>query len=233
MNFKREFQAILPDELQITDIAVSEMNIHWEMINKYPSNLTAIKDTATALEKHYYDSLMLMPSIKPGMRVLDIGSGAGFPGIPLAICRKEASFTLLEASSKKSNFLNDVINRLKLTNVSVINARAEQAGHESNLRESFDFVTARAVTSLPVLLEYGLPFLRIKGVFGAMKGQEIAEELSLADNALFLLGGKLIASTEYALPLFKHSRKIIFFEKIVATPTKYPRREGVPEKKPL
>ena len=208
---------------------------HWQLLQNENKkfNLTAIRDEDEAIIKHYLDSLILLSIMKDRGIMLDIGSGPGFPGMPLAIADPDREYVLLEATGKRAKFLETIKEELKINNVSIINNRAEKAAHDKKMRASFHYVAARAVSSLAVLLEYAIPFLETDGIFMAMKGPEIKEEILLADNALRILNAKIIEIIEYRLADTTDRRTIILIKKAKETSDRYPRREGKPEKSPL
>lgn len=201
--------------------------------NQY-MNLTAITEGNEFYVKHLIDSLSLLPILKtlePGHKVLDIGSGAGLPGIPLKIMRKDLDFTLLDSLLKRLKFIDDVIRELKLTGIQTLHSRAEDAGVDKEFREQFDVVTARAVASLPILLELGVPFVKIGGEFVAMKGAK--DESSEAEKACKLLGVVLEEELQLDLPEGGGSRNLLRYRKVKMTPLNYPRKAGIPNKTPL
>jgi 16S rRNA (guanine527-N7)-methyltransferase len=165
--------------------------------------------------------------------LLDIGAGAGFPSIPLKIVRPEWRVTLLEATRKKCEFLEHIVGKLGLPDVRVVWGRAETLGHDANEREQYDLVVARAVAELNVLVEYMLPFARIGGLCVAWKGDVIAGEVNVAKNAIAKLGGQLNTMKQVHVSGIEQKRQLVVVEKISPTDDVYPRREGVPTKKPL
>lgn len=193
-------------------------------------NLTAITEDEEIKLKHFQDSLSILPYIEGGSLV-DVGTGAGFPGLPIAIERPELSVTLVDSLDKRVKFLQCVVDTLELPNVKCIHARAEDFGHNPEYREQFDYAVARAVASMPVLLEYCLPLLRNGGRFIAMKGANAFEEKF--DKALELLGGKVIQKDTFTLENSELQRCIFVVEKNRQIPSKYPRKAGTPAKKPL
>ncbi len=196
-------------------------------------NLTAISDVKGIIERHFLDSLRCALSWgSPPERVADIGSGAGFPGVPLNILHPTMQLTLVESIAKKAAFLEMLTTRLGLTDVQVLTSRAEVVGHDSQQRERYDLVTARAVADLRVLAEYCLPLVKIGGRFLAPKGANIDTEVATAHHAITELGGRIMAIERVELPELS-PRTIVVVEKINSTPDRYPRRAGLPTKKPL
>lgn len=195
-------------------------------------NLTAITDEKEIITKHFIDSLLLLKAFKFRKEsVLDIGTGAGFPGIPLKIVIPDIKLTLLESSKKKTEFLAHLKNVLNISDTDIITARAEDAGRER--RGFFDACVSRAVAPLNVLLEYALPLLKISGKFLALKEENVADEVQNSENAVSLLGGELKDILKVMLPGTNITRSIIITEKTSPTPDKYPRRPGMPKKRPL
>lgn len=191
-------------------------------------NLTAITDPDEIRVKHFTDSLAAIELIKTGATVLDIGSGAGFPGIPLKIARDDISVTLLDSVNKKVAFMNDVIADLGLKNIEAVHARIEDFPHKGE----FDVAVSRAVAELTTLVEYALPFVKVGGTFVAYKSEKAEAEAAAAGNAVALLGGRLreIREVNVAPGL---TRKLIVVDKIAPTPLKYPRGKNLPRLKPL
>ena len=196
-------------------------------------NLTAITDPKEIILKHFIDSITIAPYLKNAQSILDIGTGAGFPGIPLAILENSKDFVLMDSLNKRIIFLQEVIQNIALTGVQAIHGRAEELGKEKEHREHYDLVTSRAVAKLNILLEYMLPFVKVGGRCICMKSQEIEEELEEAKQAIELLGGKLERVDEIILPESDVKRKIIVIQKVRQTPIKYPRKPGTPSKEPI
>lgn len=195
-------------------------------------NLTAITDRRDVYIKHFLDSLSVAPFARAARRVLDIGSGAGFPGVPLKIALPHLHVTLLEATGKKVAFLQHIVAQLDLRDVTVLHARAEDAAHDAVQRAQYDVVVARAVASLATLCEYALPFLQRGGIFVAQKGVAVEEEVRASAHARQVLGGRLRDVVPVRLPDLE-VRHLVIIEKVTATPDTYPRRAGVPERRPL
>lgn len=207
----------------------SEMLVDW---NK-KVNLTAILSPADISQKHFLDSILPFSlfEIKKGARLIDVGTGAGFPSCPLKIFRDDIKITLLDSLNKRIKFLHALSDELSL-NAECIHGRAEELGHKENYREHFDIATARAVAALPMLCEYCLPFVKVGGYFVALKGGNSEEEISDAENAVKVLGGKVDKIIDYSLPN-GDKRALIAIKKISQTASKYPRNKGQMTKKPL
>ncbi len=198
-------------------------------------NLTAITDPEAIEMRHFLDSLTVMRAVTlaPAQRVLDVGTGAGFPGLPLRLTLPFIELTLLESVSKKTIFLNHITRLLKLENVRILDMRAEDAGQDSAHREQFDVVLARAVAHMPVLAEYMLPFCKVGGRCVALKGEHAPAEVQQAENALRILGGHVKKVLPVELPHVAETHHLVVIEKNAATPPRYPRRAGIPSKRPL
>lgn len=198
-------------------------------------NLTAITAPEDVAMRHFLDSLtvMLAVPLTTGKRVIDVGTGAGFPGLPLRIQFPGIELTLLESTAKKTAFLEHVRQLLKLNGVSILNQRAEDAGQAPDTREQFDIVLARAVAQMPVLAEYLLPLCKVGGVCVALKGENAAAEAQRAENAIKLLGGHLEKIIPVELPQVVETHHLVVIKKTAATPPAYPRRAGMPSKRPL
>ncbi len=207
------------------------MNILIEWNRKL--NLTAIIDPEDIIVKHFIDSLTISKYIGENSKLIDVGTGAGFPGIPLKIYREDLKVTLLDSLNKRINFLDFVIDELELKKIESIHGRAEENAHKLEYREKFDVVTSRAVANMATLSEYLIPYLRDNGIVLAMKGSTIHEELENADVAIRMLGGRVKSVEEFNLPDTEIKRNIVIIEKIRKTPNKYPRKPGTPLKEPL
>ncbi|EEG76927.1 16S rRNA (guanine(527)-N(7))-methyltransferase RsmG [Dethiobacter alkaliphilus] len=197
-------------------------------------NLTRITEPAEVMIKHFLDSLEVLSACREFKGpLLDVGTGAGLPGIPLKIACPQISLTLLDSSKKRVSFLKDLVSALELENVTVIHGRAEDYARQDDYREQFPFVVSRAVARLNVLAELCLPFVSQNGYFVAYKGPEGATELQEAQNALSQLGGAPGKEWRYQLPENMGERSLLFLRKLETTPAKYPRKAGLPEKRPL
>lgn len=198
-------------------------------------NLTRITDDKEAVDKHYIDSLSIIPYLLPNttdLNLADIGTGAGFPGIPLAIFCKFKKICLVDSLKKRIEFLQEVKTKLDLKNICLVHARAEDLAHDTFYRESFDIVTARAVASLPILLEYLIPLLKVNGQCLCLKA-ECQEELSQSANALKILGSSIASVENIKLQNTDYLRTLIIINKNKHTSNKYPRKAGTPKKFPL
>lgn len=198
-------------------------------------NLTAIRDVESIRTKHFLDSYSCVLAWKgtPPLRLVDVGTGAGFPGIPLKIIYPAMHVTLVESVGKKAMFCQHVISKLGLEDVEVIQTRAETLGQDPEHRESYDYAVARAVANLNILSEYLLPLVKVGGTMLAQKGESGPAEAQSAEKAMKLLGGKLRQLIPVHLPGVADDRYLVLVDKIAATPPKYPRKAGIPMKTPL
>jgi 16S rRNA (guanine527-N7)-methyltransferase len=198
-------------------------------------NLTAIHEPEKIRTKHFLDSLTCLIAMRdtPMERVIDVGTGAGFPGLPLKIIHPRMQLTLVESVGKKVDFLRHMVNTLKLEQVEILNERVETIGQVPEHRQKYDWAIARAVAVLPVLAEYLVPLVRVGGSMIAMKGENAVAEIQTAEHALRLLGGHLRKIFPITLPGVADERYLIVIDKVAATPPDYPRRIGVPSKRPL
>ncbi len=198
-------------------------------------NLTAIRDVEGIHTKHFLDSFSCEQAWKgiPPVSLIDVGTGAGFPGIPLKILYPAMRLTLVESVGKKANFCRHVVDLLKLENVEVITARAEELGQMAAHREKYEWAVARAVANLPVLVEYLLPLVHLGGCMLAQKGESAPAEVHRAERAMKILGGRLRQLLPVNLPGVVDDRYLVIVDKVAATPREYPRHPGEPAKKPL
>lgn len=195
-------------------------------------NLTAIINPKEIILKHFVDSLTIAKYIKNDEKLIDVGTGAGFPGIPLSIVKENTDIVLLDSLNKRINFLQEVKENLRLENITIIHGRAEEFGKNKKERETYDIATSRAVAPLNILLEYLLPLVKVGGKAICMKGSNI-EEIENAKNALEILGGQIEKIEEITLPNSDIKRNIIIVKKVKNTPSKYPRKPGTPSKEPI
>ncbi len=222
--------------LSLNEQQVTQFQRYREMLLDWNSriNLTAITDPEEVLSKHFLDSLSLLIAYdRPGARLLDIGSGAGFPGLPLKIARPRWEVVLLEATGKKVTFLRHVIEALRLEGVVALQGRAEELAHNEAFRASFDVVTARAVASLPMLLEYAAPFCRMGGQIIFPKNGDLAEEFAQGKRAAQMVGATLKEDIPVSLPGLEGSRRLLVWEQVGKCPVQIPRGGSAMAKKPL
>ncbi|MGL5152088.1 MAG: 16S rRNA (guanine(527)-N(7))-methyltransferase RsmG [Clostridium sp.] len=198
-------------------------------------NLTAITEDDEFIEKHFIDCIKAFKcnQLKEAKSLIDVGTGAGFPGLPIAIMREDLNVTLLDSLNKRINFLNLVVRELGLKNVKTIHSRAEDGARETTLRQKFDIATSRAVANMTVLSEFCLPYVKIDGYFLALKGPLVDEELSQSTNALGVLGGKLVEVIEVSVENTDLRHNLVLVKKVKDTPSAYPRKAGMVTKKPL
>ena len=208
-----------------------EMLVEWNQI----MNLTAITEYDDVMKKHFIDSVSLCKAFDVSQKLscIDVGTGAGFPGLALKIAYPSLQVTLLDSLNKRVQFLNAVIKKLELTGVEAIHGRAEDFAKGDMLREKFDLCVSRAVANLSTLSEYCLPFVKRGGYFISYKSEKIADEMDAAKDAIIILGGEISDQVEFTLPDSDIYRNLFVIRKIKETPKKYPRRAGLPSKEPL
>ena len=237
---KEEFEKEIIEYMEELEIKLSTEQA--EMFFKYMNlllewnekiNLTAITDEEEVIVKHFVDSITISKYIPTGTSLIDVGTGAGFPGIPLSIIRNDLEIVLLDSLQKRINFLEVVIRELGLENIKTVHARAEEFGKNNKYREKFDVATSRAVANLSTLSEYLLPLVKEGGVVICMKGCAIEEELNNSKKAINVLGGKVTRVFEFNLPKTDIKRNIVLVDKVSKTPAKYPRKPGTPSKEPI
>ncbi len=222
-------------QIDISDIQIKQFYDYMNLLIEWNKkiNLTAIIEPDEIILKHFIDSLTINNEIKRGDKIADIGTGAGFPGIPIKILNPENEVVLIDSLNKRLIFLDEVINKLGLKNISTVHARAEEIGHNKMYREQFDIVTSRAVAKLNVLLEYMKPLTKIGGKCICLKGPNIEQEISEAKNALEILGGEITKISEITLPGSDNKRTIINVLSVKHLPNRYPRKPGAPTDSPL
>jgi len=196
-------------------------------------NLTAITEPEEIILKHFIDSITILKEIEDGAKLVDVGTGAGFPGIPLSIMNPTLRITLVDSLNKRLVFLQEVVNKLKLENIEIVHARAEEFGQNKKYREKFDVSTSRAVANLSTLSEYLIPLVNVGGKVISMKAAEAQEEINEAKKAIEILGGKIEKIDEFNLPQSDIGRTVIIIRKNNQTPSKYPRKPGTPSKEPI
>lgn len=223
--------------IEDTENIINRFIIYQEMVLEWNKkiNLTSIIEEDDFVIKHFIDSIMCchFKDIKEAKLVADVGTGAGFPGIPLAIIYPDKEFHLIDSLNKRLKFLQEVVNELKLKNVILIHGRAEDIGKDEKYRERYDLVLSRAVARLNVLSEYCLPLVKIKGTFASFKSQDAKEEANESKNAIQLLGGELDFIQEDLTKEKLLNHMIIYIKKIKNTPKNYPRKAGEPTKSPI
>lgn len=226
--------------LHLTPRQLEQFEIYYQELVDWNQrmNLTSVTDYEEVQVKHFLDSLTLITAIKPlnkGQRlsVIDIGTGAGLPGIPLKVLLPDIRLVLLEATARKTKFLQHVVDRLGLDNVEIAVGRAEEAAHNAHYREKFDLVLSRAVASLPVLVELALPFCAVGGRFVAQKKGDIEREVEKSQKAITVMGGNLREVKSIELEELDDKRYLVIVDKIKPSPAEYPRRPGMPAKRPI
>jgi 16S rRNA (guanine527-N7)-methyltransferase len=218
------------EQIQQFDRLTSEL-IDWSQ----RMNLTAIKEPDDIMIKHHLDALTLVKVIPQfdGLRLIDVGTGAGYPGLALAITFPKLHVTFMDSTGKKLKYIDHVGETLNLKNITTLHSRAEDAGRDKYHRESYDIVTARAVARMPALMEYTLPLAKLEGQVIAMKGGTVYDETSSASNAISKLGGELFSIEEITLPTISDPRYLVIVDKIDPTPPYYPRNAGIPTREPI
>lgn len=224
-------------ELELTEEKFNKFIIYKNLIKEWNKliNLTAIVEDEQIIKKHFIDCIKAfkVEEFKKAKSIIDVGTGAGFPGIPLAIMREDVNITLLDSLNKRINFLNTVINKLELNNVRTIHSRAEDGSRNIRLREKFDIATSRAVANMSVLAEFCIPYVKKDGYFIALKGPSIDNELDVAQNSIKVLGGNLINLVEIEVEDTNLKHNLVVIKKIKSTPNIYPRKAGTINKKPI
>ncbi|WP_196604155.1 16S rRNA (guanine(527)-N(7))-methyltransferase RsmG [Pectinatus haikarae] len=223
--------------IQLSEVQCEKFNIYYKLLVEWNNkiNLTAITDPDEVAVKHIIDSLSGWNEnfFDPSARIIDVGTGAGFPGIPLKIMYPALRLTLLDSLAKRIKFLQDVADKLHISDIEFVHGRAEEIGRKKNYRESFDIVFSRAVARMPVLCEYTLPLVKRDGYFTALKGKQYKEEICEAENAIKILGGSLAEVKPVKLPGLDDVRAVVYVLKTDKTPDVYPRKSGSPERKHL
>lgn len=223
--------------LELTEDKFNKFMIYKELIQEWNKqvNLTAITEDEAIIKKHFIDCIKAfkLDEFKNAKSIIDVGTGAGFPGIPLAIMNEDTNVTLLDSLNKRINFLNVVVNKLGLKNVTTIHSRAEDGARNNILREKFDIATSRAVANMSVLTELCIPYVKVGGNFIALKGPSIESELDNSFNAIKILGAKLIDVIEVEVEDTDLKHNLVLVKKIKSTPNSYPRKAGTINKKPI
>ena len=227
------------EELGISckDDTIEKFRIYREILVDWNQkmNLTGIEDEKEVYIKHFLDSVAAVKNgyIKDGMSIIDVGTGAGFPGLPLRICLENTKVTLLDSLNKRINFLDEVCKNIKVDNVELIHGRAEDFGKDENYREQYHIATARAVAGLPILMEFCVPFIKVGGYFVCLKGPNADTELEESKKAMEVLGLEFVEKIDVKLPDTDLNHNIVVFKKVNSTPAKYPRKAGKPVKSPI
>ena len=235
-EFKREFEKYLEKmSISLNKEQYDQFYAYMVLLIEWNEkiNLTAITEPQEIILKHFVDSLTIAKYIEEEKTIIDMGTGAGFPGIPLKIYRNDVKVVLADSLNKRIKFLNEVIEKLQLKNIETIHCRAEELGKNKEYREKFDYATSRAVANLSTLSEYLLPFVKLNGSGIFMKTMEIDEELENAKKAIKILGGRIEKVNKFEIPESDLGRSIIIVKKEKQTPSKYPRKPGTPAKEPL
>ncbi len=233
-QFRKDLQSL---NIQLTEEQIEQFLIYYEMLVEWNEkmNLTAITEYDEVLKKHFIDSISLIKAydVSKSVSVIDVGTGAGFPGLALKIAYPCLNVTLLDSLQKRIQFLNAVIERLKLEKIETYHGRAEDFAKKTDFREKYDLCVSRAVANLSTLTEYCLPFVKIGGEFISYKSEKIMEEQDAAGSAISTLGGSVVNQVAFHLPDSDIYRNLFVIKKIRSTPKKYPRKAGLPAKEPL
>ncbi len=234
MDFKTGLEAL---GICLNEFQLKQFMRYYALLVEWNSfmNLTAITEYDEVCTKHFLDSVSLCKALDctQELTVIDVGTGAGFPGIPLKIAFPNLSITLLDSLGKRVNFLKEVIGALGLEGIEAIHGRAEDYAKPNMLREQFDVCVSRAVANLSSLSEYCIPYVKVGGLFISYKSEKLAEEKAAAEHAVSLLGGEFLEQVEFFLPNSDIYRNLVVIKKGKCTPKKYPRKAGVPTKEPL
>ncbi|MDD3393541.1 MAG: 16S rRNA (guanine(527)-N(7))-methyltransferase RsmG [Clostridia bacterium] len=224
-------------QIPLTDQMADQFMVYMSVMLEWNKkmNLTSITEEREVVLKHFADSLSLVPylTISENTKIIDVGTGAGFPGLPVKIACPQVSVTLLDSVQKKIGFLEEAISAMGLGEIACVHSRAEDGGQNPLFREQFDYCVSRAVANLTVLSEYCLPFVKVGGALAALKGPDAIGEIAEAEGALAKLGGKVREIIDVTIPFTELSHKLVFIEKVSSTPKEYPRKAGKISKNPL
>lgn len=233
-QFEKDLKAL---NIELNDKQIEQFILYYEMLIEWNSfiNLTAITEFDAVMKKHFIDSISLIKAfdVSKSINVIDVGTGAGFPGLALKIAYPKLKITLLDSLNKRIQFLEEVINKLELNEINTIHGRAEDFAKKDDHREKYDLCVSRAVANLATLSEYCLPYVKLNGYFISYKSEKISEELMNAEKAIKLLGGEIKNQIEFSLPETDIYRNLVVIKKIANTPKKYPRKAGLPSREPL
>ncbi len=237
---KKEFSELLKNgmkklEIEITEKQIEQFYLYMKLLLEWNEkiNLTAIVEPKEVIQKHFIDSATIIKHLTKAKKIIDIGTGAGFPGIPVKIIKPEIEVVLLDSLNKRIMFLEELILKLELKNIKSIHSRAEEAGKNKDYREKFDVVVSRAVANMSTLSEYTIPFIKIGGKGIYLKGSEIDEELEQSKKAINVLGGKIEKIENFTLPDSDIKRNNVIIRKTRTTGGKYPRKPGIAKKEPI
>lgn len=223
--------------LKCSDETVDKFSKYREILVEWNQkmNLTGIEEEKEVYIKHFLDSVAAVKKgyIKDGMSIIDVGTGAGFPGLPLRICLENSKVTLLDSLNKRINFLSEVCTNINIDDIELIHGRAEDFGKDEKYREQYDIATARAVAGLPILMEFCVPFIKVGGYFVCLKGPNADTELEESRKAMEVLGLEFVEKIDVELPEIELKHNIVVFKKVNSTPAKYPRKAGKPVKTPI
>lgn len=246
-QLERFYKDLEEFHISLSDEQVDRFIEYYELLAEWNSfmNLTAITDFDEVFKKHFIDSISLIKAKEDILRsigkdlekdiltVIDIGTGAGFPGIPLKIVFPNLEITLLDSLNKRVKFLDEVILKLQLRGIKAVHGRAEDLARKEDYRNCFDLALSRAVANMSTLSEYCIPFVKLNGLFIPYKSEKVSDELAIANKALSILGGSILHQIEFTLPESDHYRNLVIIQKKKDTPKKYPRKAGLPSKEPL
>ena len=223
--------------LKCSDETIDKFSKYREILVEWNQkmNLTGIEEEKEVYIKHFLDSVAAVKKgyIKDGMSIIDVGTGAGFPGLPLRICLENSKVTLLDSLNKRINFLSEVCTNINIDDIELIHGRAEDFGKDEKYREQYDIATARAVAGLPILMEFCVPFIKVGGYFVCLNGPNADTELEESRKAMEVLGLEFVEKIDVELPELELKHNIVVFKKVNSTPAKYPRKAGKPVKTPI